>query len=176
MSAVTLPIIVALAASLGGSALYNGPLDQTPLVSLGAGAFDVFDNAEKDSGMDFRAEYRFGNPWFWNIKPLIALEATSDGGGGAFGGLVADFLFGEQGNWVLSPSFAAGVWGNGDGKDMGSVIEFRSQLEAGYRFDNNWRLTGALSHISNAEIGDENPGAEQLTVYLHIPADSLLPR
>jgi len=176
MSSVTLPIIIALAATVGGSAIYGGPLDNTPLVSLGAGGFDIFDNAEQDSGMDFRAEYRFGDAWFWNIKPLIAVEATSDGGGGVFGGVVADFLFGEQKNWVVSPSFAAGFWGEGGGKDMGYPVEFRSQVEAGYRFDNNWRLTGAISHISNAELGDDNPGAEQATVYLHIPADSLLPR
>lgn len=171
-----IPVIAAISAAVsagGASMLGQDPGANIPLLALGGGGFDVFDNAEQDKAADFRAEYRFGNPFFLNVKPFIALEATSDGGGGAFGGLIADWSYN---NWVFSPSFAAGAWGEGGGKDMGSVIEFRSQIEAGYRFDNGWRTTLALSHISNAEIGDDNPGAEQIVFYLHIPADSILPR
>ena len=177
MSSV-LPVIAALGAGLAmaGSATGVQTIDPTsniPLVAVGGGAFDILDNAEQDRAGDMRFEYRFGNPWFLNVKPFIALEATTDWGGGAFAGLVSDFTYGP---WVFSPSFGAGLWGQGDGKDMGSAIEFRSQLEAGYKFENGWRVTGALSHISNANISNTNPGAEIATIYLHIPADSILPR
>lgn len=150
------------------------PTNTVPLASFGVGAFDVIDSDQNDRAIDFRAEYRFGKPFWYVLKPLIALQMTSDGGGGAFAGVVADWLV--DGRWVIAPSFAAGLWGHGDGKDLGSAIEFRSQLEVGYRFENDWRLTGAFSHISNADIGSRNPGVEIANVYLHIPADTLLPR
>lgn len=146
----------------------------TPLMSFGVGAFDMFDNVEQDQAMDFRAEYRFGEPLWYVVKPFIGLELTSDWGGGAFAGVVADWVIADH--WMIAPSFAVGLWGEGGGKDMGFPLEFRSQLEAGYRFDNDWRVTAAISHISNAEIGDENPGSEIGTVYLHVPADLVLPR
>lgn len=150
------------------------PTSTVPLASFGVGAYDVVDNNQQDEAVDFRVEYRFGTPFWYVLKPLIALQGTSDGSGGAFAGIVADWLVDDR--WVIAPSFAAGFWGNGSGKDLGSLVEFRSQLELGYRFENDWRLTGAFSHISNADLGSDNPGVEIANVYLHIPADTLLPR
>lgn len=143
------------------------------LVSFGVGYFDVLENIEQNEATDFRFEYRSGKPLAWVLKPLFGVDVTTDKAGGAFGGVVADWVINDH--WVVSPSFAAGLWANGDGKDMGSAIEFRSQMELGYRFDNDWRITGAFSHMSNADIGDKNPGVEQVTLYLHMPADKLFP-
>lgn len=150
------------------------PTTTVPLASLGVGALDVLDSTHRDRAIDFRAEYRFGEPLLYVFKPLLALQATSDGSGGVFAGVVADWVV--DNHWVLAPSFAAGLWGSGNGKDLGAPIEFRSQIELGYRFDNDWRITGAFSHISNADLGDDNPGVEIANIYLHIPADTLLPR
>ena len=150
------------------------PTSTVPLASFGVGAYDVLESSERDSAADFRFEYRFGQPFWYVLKPLIALQATSDGSGGAFAGIVADWVIDNR--WVIAPSFAAGLWGHGGGKDLGYALEFRSQLELGSRFENDWRVTGAFSHISNADLGDENPGVEIANIYLHIPADKLLPR
>ncbi|MBO6784517.1 MAG: acyloxyacyl hydrolase, partial [Alphaproteobacteria bacterium] len=60
-------------------------------------------------------------------------------------------------------------YADGNGKDLGHTIEFRSQLEIGYRFDDRSRLSFAVSHISNASLGDSNPGTEIATIYYHIP-------
>jgi hypothetical protein len=70
---------------------------------------------------------------------------------------------------VVTPSFGVGAYSDGDGKDLGNTVEFRSQIEGGYRFDDRSRLTLALSHISNASLGDRNPGVNILSVYYHIP-------
>lgn len=150
------------------------PTSTVPLAGFGVGAYDVIENSQQDRAVDFRFEYRFGQPFWYVLKPLIALQATSDGSAGAFGGIVADWLVNDH--WVIAPSFAAGVWADGGGKDLGYPLQFRSQLEVGYRFDNDWRLTGAFSHISNADLGSENPGVEIANIYLHIPADKILPR
>ena len=177
------PVIIGLAAAATAAVAVAAtsmddnpalPTNTVPLASFGVGYFDATDNNQRDEAVDFRAEYRFGQPFWYVFKPLIALQATSDGSGGAFAGVVADWLVNDK--WVIAPSLAAGLWGNGSGKDMGSLIQFRSQLELGYRFENDWRVTGAFSHISNADLGSDNPGVEIANVYLHIPADTLLPR
>jgi hypothetical protein len=166
--------VVGLLFPFSAKAADSLPANTVPLVSFSVGKFDQFENSEQDPAADFRFEYRFGQPFWYVLKPLLGVEATSDGGAGVFAGIVADWLFRDH--IVFAPSFSVGLWGHGDGKDLGSAVEFRSQLEAGYRFDNDWRLTGALSHISNADLGDTNPGVEIVSMYLHVPAATLLPR
>ena len=56
---------------------------------------------------------------------------------------------------------------------MGHTVEFRSQLEFAYRFDNRSRLGFAISHYSNASLGDANPGTESLTLYYSVPFDKI---
>lgn len=169
--AALLGVTVAVPTSKSNS---NGlPTDPAPSVSFGVGKFDVNSNSDQDSAIDFRVDW-MGSPLFYVFKPTVGFEVTGDGGGGVFVGLAGDWLIHDQ--WTFTPSFAVGAWGNGDGKDMGSVLEFRSQVEVGYRFDNGWRLGASYGHISNAEIGDTNPGAEILSMHLRVPADAILPR
>ncbi len=95
---------------MGGSEYFGQDASaNTPSIVLGGGAFDFHKNAEQDKAGDIRAEYRFGDPFFLNIKPLIAIEGTTDGSGAVFAGLVSDWSYH---NWVFSPSFAVGVYGH----------------------------------------------------------------
>ncbi len=86
---------------------------------------------------------------------------TTDGSFYVCAGLVFDFSFGRV---VVTPSLAAGWYLPGGGKDLGFPLEFRSQLEAGYRFKNGTRLGVAFSHLSNASIGKTNPGEQSLVL------------
>ena len=101
------------------------------------------------------------------------LEGTSDGAIYGLGGILMDVFFGRR--LVLTPSFGAGAYFDGDGKDLGSVIEFRSQVELAYRFNDRSRLGVAISHISNASIGSDNPGTEIVTIYYSIPFEKVFP-
>lgn len=144
--------------------------DAPPLISLGVGAYDVFQ--QDDLAADFRLEYRH-NKGLWIFRPWVGAEVTSDG---AFYGVVgfhSDFHLGDR--VVLSPSFGVGAYYEGAGLDLGSVVEFRSQLEIAYRSNNQSRLGVALSHISNAGIGDRNPGTEIATLYYSMPIGTILP-
>ena len=82
-------------------------------------------------------------------------------------GIFSDFALGSH--IVLTPSIGIGAWYRSGGLDLGSVVEFRSQLELAYRFDDGMRLGVAFSQISNAGIGDHNTGAEIATLYYSIP-------
>lgn len=137
--------------------------DEPALVAGGLGWFDVLDDEDT---VDLRLEYRHGGrPWIF--KPWAGVEATGEGGLWGGGGVLLDVFLGRR--VVLTGSFGAGLFEEGDGKDLGSALEFRSQVELGYRFDDRSRLSVAFSHISNAGIADRNPGAEIVTVYYALP-------
>ena len=60
----------------------------------------------------------------------------------------------------FSPSFGVGYYNNGSGKNLGNDVQFRTTIEFNYKFKNNNRIGLSLGHISNANLGDKNPGAE----------------
>ena len=132
------------------------------ILSFGAGAFDVFDD---DTAAQFRLEYRSGYK-LWLIKPFLGVMGTTDEAFYGYGGLLLDLEFG---NFVINPNLAVGYFEEGDGKDLGHEVEFRSGLEVSYKFPNNMRLGVAFYHISNASIGDENPGTEVVEAVFSIP-------
>lgn len=138
--------------------------DDIDRLSIGVGAFDVFDS---ETAADFRVEYRPGNSIVWELRPWLGAEVTSDGGVYGAAGFLYDYDLGNK--WVITPSIGGGLYADGGGKDMGSAVQFRTQIEAGYNLENGSRLSAALSHQSNWGIDDNNPGAETLGVYYHIP-------
>jgi lipid A 3-O-deacylase len=180
------------AAVVGGAALSAAPVQAKgpSLLSFGVGQFDTDvidtgsaglffdsgDKAGKNKAVEARLEYRFGTElwstgnWF-AIRPFVGASTTSDGMIYGLGGLLFDFTWG---NFVFTPSFGAGGWSRGDGKDLGYGLEFRTMFEVGWRFENEARVTAAFSHMSNAEMGDKNPGANSLMLYLHLPVGTFL--
>ncbi len=142
--------------------------DDTNFLSFGAGYYDIVSN--DDGAADFRLEYRHGKGLWW-LKPWAGVEVTSDGGVWGGGGLLLDIPLGA--NFALVPSAGVGAYENGSGKDLGSALEFRTQIELAYRFEDRSRLALQFSHISNAGIGKENPGVEILGAYYHLPLDKL---
>lgn len=163
-----------------------GQTERPDLMSFGGGKFEVFDNQPYGPAGDFRLEYRFGlsllsgaddwfrpiDPWF-QIRPFIGIETTTKSQVYGFGGFIYDLLVAEH--FVISPNVAVGIYSAGQGKRLGSPIEFRSSVEAGWRFDNDVRITGYLSHISNAHLTSANPGAEMAGLYLHLPTSAFAP-
>jgi hypothetical protein len=145
--------------------------DDPDYLALGAGAFDAF-RSSTIAG-EFRAEYRSKLKW-WIFKPFTGVMATSEGSFYGFGGLLLDVYLGRR--LVVTPSFAAGLYVEGGGKDLGHVIEFRSQVEVAYRFEDRSRLGVSFSHISNASIASTNPGAESLMLTYSMPFSRLLGR
>ena len=145
--------------------------DDPDFLSVGAGYFDW--NRQKETAAEFRLEYRSDRK-LWIFKPLAGIMATTDGGFYGFAGVGVDLFFGNR--FVVTPSFAPGYYRHGDGLDLGHALEFRSQIEFAYRFDDRSRLGLAISHMSNASIGDTNPGTESAMVYYSLPLDGLFGR
>ncbi len=186
---LTLALVVLF--PVAASAAKVGPIGkgtQVPnLISFGAGWFDFNKNSPQKEAIDFRLEYRWGtsllpmtssyfNSWnkYFQIHPFVGIETTSRAQIYGFGGFVFDVLLGR--NVVISPNVAVGLYNMGNGKRLGSFVEFRSALEAGWRFNNEMRLTAFVSHISNAGLTDLNPGANTVGAYLHVPTTVIFGR
>lgn len=168
-----LAALAGVAFLLGASLLWDGntaraQATQDPAyLSMGIGSFDVLDD---EDAADFRLEYRH-DQGLWLLKPWVGLEATSDSAVYGALGILADLHLTDE--IVLIPSLGVGAFEEGDGKDLGHTLEFRSQIEAAWQFENASRLGLAFSHISNASLDDVNPGAEVLTLYYHYPLRGL---
>ena len=68
-------------------------------------------------------------------------------------------------NVSLVPSFSLGLYESFDqGKDMGFPIEFKSELELNLHLSRDSMLGVTFHHISNADIGDKNPGSDSILI------------
>ena len=150
---------------------------------FGIGLFDVkFDGSKSNEAADFRYERRFDKSlidiWpdsydFFNVKPFVGLEITSDSASYFLGGVylednIGTLFTGENSNLLFTPSFGAGFYDDGDGKKLGNAIEFRTTIEISYQLKNKNRLGISFGHISNANIGNKNPGAEIISLSYQI--------
>ena len=141
--------------------------DDPDFISFSGGAFDLGkDETAAEGRLEYRSDLRL-----WIFKPFAGVMATSDGGVYCYAGVLVDMFFGRR--WVSTLSFAPGYYEKGDGKDLGYDLEFRSQLEIAYRFDDRSRLGLSISHMSNASLGDKNPGTESLMATYAVPVQNL---
>jgi len=166
LSRVLLPALAAALVATAAGAQDAG--DDPAFVTVGIGYYDW--HQEDDTAVDFRLEYRHGEK-YWIFKPWAGVEGTADGAVYGLAGVLVDLFFGRR--IVVTPSFGAGLYYEGSGKDLGSVVEFRSQIEIAYRFNDRSRLGLAVSHISNAGIGDDNPGTEIVNLYYSAPLQNI---
>ena len=159
-----------LALALSAMAAPDARAQDPAFLAVSVGAYDINDN---ETAAQFGLEYR-GTKMLWQFKPLAGVMATSDGAFYGYGGIGLDLFFGSR--WVLTPNFAAGLYEDGDGKDLGHVVEFRSGVELAYRLDDRARIGIAFHHISNASLDDNNPGTETLVLTLAVPFDRVFGR
>ena len=151
---------------------------------FGLGIYDVkFDGSDSDESLDMRFERRFDNVLvdigpeidnFFYLKPFIGLETTSDSAFYILGGVylednLGELFLGEKSNFIFTPSFGAGYYDDGDGKKLGNNLEFRTTFEISYQLQNKNRLGVSIGHISNANLGDKNPGVEIISISYQIP-------
>ena len=154
-------VVIAGLAFVGGGfvARPSGP-DEAGRVSGAAGLFDVNERSG-DAALELRLGYR------WErrgkvLRPIVAAMATSQGAFYACGGIAYDLPLGRR--LVLTPSLAPGLYARGGGLDLGHVIEFRSQLGLDYSLPHGARIGLFFSHMSNAHLGEKNPGVESLVI------------
>ena len=138
------------------------------LLGLGVGYVDVFDTEHAASlHVDYRPETRWGP-----LAPIMGGMITSRGSAYAFAGIGVEIPTPFE-QVQFFPSFGAGLYAHGDGKDLGYPVEFRSSIEIQYLLENQGRVIAGIQHLSNASLGDDNQGTEIVSVHYAMPVDSL---
>ena len=151
---------------------------------FGIGLYDIkFDGSEKNQATDFRYEFRDDKSIinigpkednFFFLKPFFGIEYTSDSASYLLTGIyfednLGELFEGKKSKYYFTPSFAAGIYDDGSGKKLGNDLQFRTSLEVSYELSNGNRIGISFSHISNANLGDKNPGVEILSISYHVP-------
>ena len=129
-----------------------------------SGGVSNFNKSEKrfELGLEFRTPIHV-----WKMAVAAGLTVNDDKSAWIYGGLRRDFSLG--GSWLITPAFAIALYEQGDGKDLGGPLEFRSALEIGYEWPGRKRLALVIYHLSNAGIYDRNPGMNSLVLTFSIP-------
>jgi lipid A 3-O-deacylase len=133
------------------------------LLQVGAGVYDIIHDP---SNALVQLEYRSFLSDFHYLRPLVGIMGTSRASVYVYGGIAGDIFLGKY--FVLTPSFAPGVYFKGKGKDLGFPLEFRSAMELAFLLPNRSRIGAQFYHLSNASFGSKNPGAESLVFFYAI--------
>jgi hypothetical protein len=132
--------------------------------SVATGQYGMRKEVPHSLGIDFELR----PAWRWNlVRPVAGLLTSSHGGAYIYSGLVVEIPL--PGGLMLAPGFAPGVVVDEGDRVLGFPIEFRSSIELSWSPDNRLRMGLGLSHISNASLGDRNPGVEVLSFGFSFP-------
>ena len=123
-----------------------------------SGMFDFSDDGKKSTliGFQHQNENLNRNTFLGNLSPITGVLITADNAGYVYTGVQAQYKLGSVN---LTPSFTPGLYHEGSGKDLGHILEFKSELQISLDVFKNAELGLSYNHISNASLGDKNPGA-----------------
>ena len=123
-----------------------------------SGMFDFSDDGKRSTliGIQHQNENLNRDTFFGNISPITGALITGDNASYIYTGIQAQYRIG---NLNITPSFTPGLYHEGDGKDLGHLIEFKSEVQISLDIFKNSELGFSYNHISNASLGDKNPGA-----------------
>ena len=133
-------------------------------LSFATGWFDC--NRRQDPSFETRFEYRVGGARR-SLRGVAVATLTDDSS--LFVGAGVGYQIDLGRRWAVTPVFVPGYYRKGNGKDLGYSLEFRSQIELGYRLAGGSRVSIAFSHLSNGGFGSRNPGEESLTIGFELP-------
>ena len=122
------------------------------------GVFDFSDDGKKSNlfGFQHQNENLNRDTILGNLSPVTGGLITADNAAYVYTGVQAQYKIGTLN---FTPSFTPGLYHEGDGKDLGHVIEFKSELQFSFDLSSDSLLGFSYNHISNASLGDKNPGA-----------------
>ena len=135
-------------------------------ISVYTGTFDVIDKEGDDQttliGVEHRNTDLFRNTFLGKIAPVSGAFVTGKNSLYFYTGIEGQYSLGPMN---ISPSFTPGYYDKGNGKDLGSELEFKSEVKIGFDIFKNSNLGYSYSHISNNDWGNTNPGTDnqQLT-------------
>ena len=124
-----------------------------------SGVFDMTNEAKNSElfGVQHSSDNLFRETFLGKISPITGFMITDNSDTYFYTGVQAEYKIGKLN---LTPSFSPGLYSMGDGKDLGSPLEFKSELQLSVDLLPGTKLGYSQSHLSNADLGDTNPGAD----------------
>jgi hypothetical protein len=102
------------------------------------------------------------------FQPAMGISVTDQGSIWFGAGSSWTYNFAQERAYVqlhLMP----GIYGKGNGPDLGATVEFRSGIEIGYETHSGVRIGLSFDHRSNADLSKTNPGMETIQLRASFP-------
>ena len=149
---------VILAVTLGAFILPVNSEEKNTEYSFYTGTFDFSDEGKATSliGIQHQNEELNRDTFIGNLSPVTGAMFMQNNSSYVYTGVQAQYKVGKLN---FNPSFTPGLYGQGNGKDLGSVVEFKTELQLTVDMFENSEFGLKYNHISNASFGDKNPGA-----------------
>jgi lipid A 3-O-deacylase len=127
-------------------------------IALSAGVFDIDARHQPaEAGLEVRKRS------IWRgLGVMAGISGTEDASVWIYGGARYDLVGGTR--WTVAPGFAVSLYEQGDGKDLGQALEFRSSIELGRRVSERLQVGLVFYHLSNASMQEVNPGSNSLVL------------
>ena len=126
--------------------------------SFYTGMFDFSDDGQRATlvGVQHQNESLKRKSFLGTLSPITGFIITENNAQYFYTGIQAQYKIGKLN---VVPSFTPGLYGKGDGKDLGHVVEFKSEVQLSFDLFSDSELGFSYNHISNASLGKKNPGA-----------------
>ena len=132
-------------------------------MNLFTGMFDFSDHKQKAGiiGLQHQNDDLYRESFLGKLSPITGGFLSENNAFYIYTGAQAEY---ELGLFTITPSFAPGYYNSGDGKDLGHAIEFKSEVQMSLNLSENTQFGMSYNHISNASLGDKNPGANSYMI------------
>ena len=126
--------------------------------SLYTGTFDFSDEGAKSTlyGVQYINLNNHYDSFLGKLYPVTGFFLTVDNAKYIYKGFQTTY---DKGSFNITPSFTPGLYDKGNGKDLRHVIEFKTEIQISYNISKKSEIALSYNHISNANLGDNNPGA-----------------
>ena len=133
-------------------------LEKNTELNVYTGMFDFSDDGKRSTliGFQHQNEELNRDTFLGNLSPVTGGMMTADNAAYLYTGVQAHY---KIGNLNFTPSFAPGFYNQGDGKDLGHALEFKSEIQLSLDLPLDSQFGFSYNHLSNASLGDKNPGA-----------------
>ena len=122
------------------------------------GMFDFSDDGKKAGliGVEHQNVDLNRKTFLGKLSPITGAMITDANATYVYTGVQAQYKFGAV---EITPSFAPGYYNEGNGKDLGHALEFKSEIQLSLELPKQSQIGFSYNHLSNASLGDKNPGA-----------------
>ena len=145
--------------------LFFTPVKSETEYSFYTGTFDTIDKEGDDEanlyGFEHNNPVLFRDTFVGKFSPITGGFVTDKSSIYLYTGVQAEY---EIGPLNVVPSFAPGYYEEGDGKDLGMALEFKSELKFSFDIFKDSKIGYSYSHISNNDWGDINPGVDNQAI------------